>query len=227
MRAFIILMLFLPIPLMAELNGDVEAIRMARQVIESIGGHDVWRKARSMYVVENSRSPEGDGIIAEFHRDLTMPRERYSLYHRDGNRSEFWWDERGVSRLVNGKPDKSDLPDDIHALVLDYWRGEIYVMLRRLASEDPKLRLQAIDDRSFTAFEGKRRLGRFWVNAQGELYRWRHDDGTEYIYGPLKKFGNINFPDWGTQVDGSWSFYYTEVRLSDAPPEADFTPHRP
>lgn len=227
MRTLLILMLLFPISLKADLGGDPKAIQMARQIIESIGGNHVWRNARSMYVVEKSRSLKGDGIIGEFHRDLTVPRERYSLNSRNGTRIEFWWDERGVSQLVDGTSNKSNLPEDIHALVMDYWHGEIYVMLHRLASEDPKLKLLANEDSSFTAFEGERRLGTFWVNAQGELYRWRHDDGTEYIYGPLKKFGNIYFPDWGTQVDGSWSFYYIEVRLSDSPPKVDFTPHRP
>ena len=79
---------------------------------------------------------------------------------------------------------------------------------------------------SFTAFDEKssRRLGTFWVNGDGELYRWRHDDGTEYVYGPHRKFGDINFPDWGTQVDGSWSFYYVTVHWSTEAPSVSFEP---
>ena len=106
------------------------------------------------------------------------------------------------------------MPETLHADVAAYWHGEIYVMYRRFAVADPDLRLELEEARSFTAYSRERgnALGRFWVNAEGHLYRWRHADGTEYIYGPHRQFGAISFPDWGTQVDGSWSFYYVDVR---------------
>jgi len=55
-----------------------------------------------------------------------------------------------------------------------------------LAKGDQSLSLKLDDDHSFTVFDERadRRLGTFWVNDDGELYRWRHDDGTEYVYGP-------------------------------------------
>ena len=120
----------------------------------------------------------------------------------------------------------TELPAGLHDEVKAFWNGEIYVMYHRLAKGDPDLRLEKNDDNSFTAFDENldRRLGTFWINADGELYRWRHDDGTEYIYGPHRKFGLISFPDWGTQVDGSWSFYYVDVRWSSEAPTVSFDP---
>lgn len=99
-------------------------------------------------------------------------------------------------------------------------------MYHRLAKEDPSIRLEKNEDNSFTAFDEKvvRRLGTFWINADGEMYRWCHDDCTEYVYGPHKDFGDISFPDWGSQVDGSWSFYYVEVRWSKSEPPVSFDP---
>jgi hypothetical protein len=128
-----------------------------------------------------------------------------------------------VWQIINGEQNE-DLPANLHAEVAAYWQGEIYVMFHRLAKEDSALRLDKNDDNSFTAFDEKldRGLGTFWVNEDGDLYRWRHDDGTEYIYGPHRQFGEISFPDWGSQVDGSWSFYYMEVRWSTEEPQVSY-----
>lgn len=209
----------------AEMSGDDEAIALAEQVVESIGGRALWSQIRSLHVIEQSRSLKGDGIVGEFWRDLQEPRERYTLTSRDGLELEFWWTEQGVWQFINGKRNEN-LPTDLHAEVTTYWPGEIYTMYHRLAKEDASLRLDKNDDNSFTAVdeEQDRRLGTFWVNGDGELYRWRHDDGTEYIYGPHRKFGAISFPDWGSQVDGSWSFYYVEVRWSTDEPQVSFDP---
>lgn len=209
----------------AELQGDEEAIALADQLVESIGGKELWSRIRTLHVFEQSRSLKGDGIMGEFWRDLQVPRERYTLTNRDGLVVEFWWDHRGVWQFINGERN-GELPHNLHEIVTAYWPGEIYVMYHRLAKGDSAVRLEKNEDNSFTAFDKKldRRLGTFWINNDGEMYRWRHDDGTEYIYGPHKKFGDISFPDWGTQVDGSWSFYYTEVRWSEDEPPVSFDP---
>ena len=211
----------------AEMKGDKEAIALADQLVESIGGKALWSQIRSLHVIEQSRSLKGDGIIGEFWRDLQEPRERYTLSNRDELDVEFWWDHRGVWQFIDGKQNEN-LPASLHSEVQSYWAGEIYVMYHRLAKEDSSLRLDKNDDNSFTAFDEKldRRLGTFWVNEDGDLYRWRHDDGTEYIYGPHRQFGEISFPDWGSQVDGSWSFYYVEVRWSTDEPQVSFDPPR-
>jgi len=211
-------------PANAEMKGDRQAIALAEQLVESIGGAEIWAKARTFYAVEKSRSTLGDGIIGTFWRDLKEPREWYTLNTRSGNEYKFWWDARGAYQTINGKVNEN-LGEGVHDEVMDYWHGEIYIMYHRFAKEDESLRLEKEDDNSFTAYDdslGGRRLGTFWINGDGDLYRWRHDDGTEYIYGPHREFGKISLPDWGTQVDGSWSFYYTEVRLLETEPPVSF-----
>jgi hypothetical protein len=208
----------------AEMQGVVEAITMANTIVESIGGKPLWAEIRSLHVIEKSRSLGGDGIIGEFWRDLIEPRDRYTLNSPEGPEVEFWWDERGVYQFIDNN--RQELSPDLHSEVQSYWHGEIYVMFGRFARDDSDLFLHKNEDNSFTASSVSldKEIGTFWVNGDGDLYRWRHEDGTEYIYGPHKQFGEISFPDWGTQIDGSWSFYYVEIEPSNASPSISFDP---
>lgn len=204
-------------PAQAELKGDGEAIALSDQMIESIGGKEVWSKIRTLYVVEKSRTPtNGDGLIAEFWRDLLVPQERYSIQNENITYEKAWTSEGGW-RVLRGEF-KPKSKEDVAAQEGYYWPGEIYIMYGRLAREDETLRLEKGEDpMSFVVYEadGGRKLSTFWLNVDGDMYRWRHgaeEDLTEYIYGPHVQFGEISFPAWGTMYDGSWSFSYVEVR---------------
>ena len=213
-------------PAYAEMKGNAEAIALADQMIESIGGKELWAKIKTLYIIEKSRTPgQGDGIVGEFWRDLTAPRETFTLKGRAFSFQRTWTAEGGW-QVLNGAF-RLKTKEEIAGEELPYWYGEIYVLYHQLASDDERLRLElGEDDRQFTVYldETGRRLGDFWLNVDGDMYRWRHDDGTEYIYGPHRQFGDISFPDWGTQVNGSWSFYYVEVRGFTTPPPVTFGP---
>ena len=228
--AFIITVLFLtPCVSSGQLKGDAEAVELAKRMIESIGGKELWARARTLYVIEKSRHPRyGDGLMSEFWRDLQVPQERFSIQNENMDYSKGWTEKGGWT------VSKGDLQlktaEEVATEELRYWPGEIYVMYHRLAREDPTIRLsRGEDEGQFAAWEDEsgRKLGTFWVNVEGEMYRWRHGDEndlTEYIYGPHTLFGNISFPAWGTMYDGSWSFDYVEVRLFETPPPVSFDP---
>ena len=96
---------FSPNSVWADLKGDPEAIELAKQMIESIGGAEVWSTARTLYIVEKSRHPRfGDGLIAEFWRDLQEPQETYTIQNenvkfREGLDPRGWLDhQKGRAR---------------------------------------------------------------------------------------------------------------------------------
>ncbi|MEE8294698.1 MAG: hypothetical protein V3R64_03215 [Sphingomonadales bacterium] len=215
-------------PAQAELKGDSQAIALADQMIESIGGKAVWSKIRTLYVVEKSRTPTyGDGIIAEFWRDLLVPQERYSIQNENISYTKSWTVGGGWT-LRNGEF-KTKSAEEVAADEGYYWPGEIYIIYGRLARDDDTLRLEKGEDpRSFVVYElaSGRKLSTFWLNVDGDMYRWRHgneSDLTEYVYGPHVDFGEISFPAWGTMYDGSWSFSYVEVRGYTEDMEIDYT----
>ena len=212
-----------PVTLSAQLKGDPEAIELANTMIASIGGADIWSRARSLYIVEHSRHPRyGDGLVAEFWRDLQVPRETFTIENDRVTFAKGWTTEGGWT-FSQGEL-KTKTKDEVSADEVDYWYGEIYVMYHRLAKGDPRIRLSmGEEDGQFIAWDERsdNKLGTFWLNVEGDLYRWRHGDESEvieYIYGPHKQFGEISFPAWGTMFDGSWSFSYEEVRVLDTPP---------
>lgn len=214
-------------PVLAELQGDPEAIALAERMIENIGGKERWSTVRTLYVIEKSRHPKyGDGLISEFWRDLQVPQERYSIQNENVEFSKGWTEEGGWT--VAGGKLTPKTREQVAAEELKYWPGEIYVMYHRLAKGDPSVRLaKGEEDDQFIAWEDKsgQKLGTFWVNVDGDMYRWRHGDEsdlTEYVYGPHVDFGDISFPAWGTMYDGSWSFSYVEVRALDTPPPISF-----
>jgi len=217
-------------PAAAQMKGDAGAIELANQMIENIGGKELWSKIRTLYVVEKSRTPNGDGIMGTFWRDLESPREWYRLETRRGDTIRFWWDERGVYQTINGEVTTGNLPDDIFELVTGYWPGEIYVLYHQIAAENPAYRYEKGEENGqFMVVEDAtdKLLATFWVNADGDMYRWKHFDLTdpvEYIYGPHKQFGDISFPMWGTQVNGSWMFEYIEVRWTEEEPPVSYDP---
>jgi hypothetical protein len=226
LRCLMIVLICTAAPVSAALKGDTEAVVLAERIIESVGGKALWTKIKALYVIENSRSVRSEGILGEFWRDLETPRERYILSPKTGPKYEFWWDTQAVQQTIDGVPN-TKLAPGLREEVIDYWKGEIYVMYHRLAMEDPNLWLEKLEGNSFSAFDtskGRTLLGTFLVNGEGHLYRWRHADSTEYIYGPLKDFGDIKFPQWGTQVDGSWSFSYVEIKWFTDASELSYKP---
>lgn len=211
-------------PARAQMNGDPEALKLAEKLVEGIGGRDVWANMRSLYIREEARDPDyGSGLKGELWRDLEVPQERYWFKNENVEYGKGWtgeggWRYRGGEITLISKR-------EILENEAQYWRGEIYIMYHRLAKEDPTLWLESSENpKKFSIYEdeGKTKLGDFWINSEGELYRWRHAMGTHFVYGPYESFGPVNLPAWGSQVDGSWSFSYVEVRGFETPPPVNF-----
>jgi len=40
---------------------------------------------------------------------------------------------------------------------------------------------------------------------------------VEYVYGPVRDFGNVSFLAWGSSLDGWWRWTYTKIDVSTEP----------
>ena len=215
-----------PVGARDDMKGDADALKVARGIVQAIGGKDVWASMRSLYVREFALTPSIPGqLVEEVWRDLEQPRERYEVRGeglesiRVWQSSGGWWkhSRRGFRDLTREEIIEAEA----------FWPGDVYIMYHRLAKEDPALSVALDDDGLLQISEDGVSRGWFQVNVSGEPIRWGLGTGTEsveYVFGPLKAFGNINFPAWGSATNASWRYWYTDVIPSNAPADFDVEP---
>ncbi len=207
------------------MQGDTAAVAMARRLIARMGGDSIWSRANWVYARERAWSASRDSAFdAQFWRRTDAPAEWGRLKSSEIDREHAWtatsgWERREGRLTVY---DRAEMQ-----AVLGWWPGEIYVMYVRFARNDPGLRLVSTGPRSFRVLDDAdgEHLGEFHVASSGELVRWVHRHGSnavEYIYGPLKRIGNVSVPDWGALSSGAFRFYYTDFRLSETAPDVSF-----
>lgn len=207
------------------LSGDAEALAMARRMVEQLGGRETWSRARWVYAREEAWFANRAGPAdVEFWRRADGPGQWHRAQGPDWSRAHAWTGSSGW-RQRDGVT--SDFTTQDLQFVHGWRRGEVYLMYVWLAQERDDLRVQKTGERSFRvlAVQDGANLGEFQVDHAGAPARWRFgfgEDSVDYIYGPLKQFGPIRMPAWGALNDGTFRFFYTDVRLSEADPAVSF-----
>ncbi len=211
----------------AQMKGDPESVAAAKRIIENMGGAALWSKAKWIYCQERAYYASQPGVsTVEFWRRTDAPAE-WAYRTAPNVERRAAWTAQGGWRLRDGV--FTQMTKDQMQGALGWWPGEIYVMYARFARDDPGLRLSKLSERSFVVLDDAdgRHLGEFHVNTAGELVAWKRSYGTDsvhYVYGPLKAIGPLRVPDWGALHDGSFRFYYTDFRLSEADPPVSLAP---
>lgn len=195
---------------------EVGARQFVDRLLQSLGGREHWASARSIYIREQAFPASVQGpVTAEFWRGLDIPAYR-SLIIGSSIRRETVWSEEGGWVIRDGR--RTEMPEEtLQAEILD-WRQEPYVMYHKLAKRDPTLRLTVVDGNRLEIFDRKSGALLCWfvVDVSGALLRWGNyyqGQVSEHVYGPLRDFGDVRMPAWGTSITGSWRFEYREVRL--------------
>ena len=210
----------------AELRGDPEAVALANRMIERLGGAEAWSEARSLYLeYDGWRGDISQPVMERAWRDLAEPRQRLVFESRRAEAILIVTPD--VSWIEHSETGVQRQSDNTHNENLYFWNFDFYTMIRNLAAGDERLFLefkapQTIEIKGPN--EGD--WGWFEIDQTGQPIRWGAPDGDdtlEYIYGPVKAFGNVNFPEWGTAADGFWRFNYRVVDISKHPLEGEFS----
>lgn len=202
------------------LQGSAEAIAAAERLIESVGGHEVWTSARSLYVRERVWAPRYIGELdAHYQRDLEVP-ANYGRITGPTLRRESAYD--ATTGWVMRNDTLRILPEAEVAAEAAGWAQEPYRIYRRLARRDPGIRVALIDGDRLEVYEAAtdHQLCWFVLDAGGGPLRWGNIYNgavNEHVYGPLADFGPFRMPRWGTSTTGSWRFEYVEMRGSAEP----------
>lgn len=218
------------LPCAAErLQGDPEAVAAVERMIERFGGADLWSRARTLYLeYEGWRTEPAEPVIERAWRDLREPYQRaefegrsfYTIFAMTPAKS--WLSRDGQVRVF--EPDR-------HRGMVAWHPYDFYTALRSLAVGDPSLRVEwHPPDRVVVKTSDGIERGWWRIDRSGGLIQWGATSDTgeplEYIYGPMRAFGNVNFPAWGSSHDGWWRWNYTTVDLSTdpIPPTVDLQP---
>ena len=207
-------------PANAELRGEPEAIERVELMIERLGGATIWSQANSLYLeYEGWRSDPAQPVDERAWRSLATPDQRVIFEGRRGDVTFSMTPETSWLEFSNRDPRMFN--DEEHADNLNFWNYDFYTVLYNLARGDARIRV-TLEEPRVVRLSGPNNAdwGWFEIDDTGQPVRWgatSGDDQLEYLYGPVKAFGNINFPAWGTAVDGFWRFDYKTVDVSREP----------
>ncbi len=229
-RALCILMLIASLPTalsqpatadgQTKLQGDPKAVAAIERMLERLGGRAVWSRTQSLYVeYEGWRTRPNEPVIERAWRDLTGPQQRSEYQGRSfltvtGLSPTTGWTSR------DGKLEMFDA--ERHRATVERYPFGFYTSLRTLAVGDDRIRLAWRDpDRVVVSTSEGRERGWWQIDETGAPIRWGAATPTggtvEYVYGPVRSFGTINFPAWGASTDGWWRWNYVRVDPSVDP----------
>lgn len=210
-----------------ELQGDDKAVERINLMLERLGGAEVWAEAKSVYLeYEGWRSNPAQPIDERAFRDMSEPNQ-YMIF--EGRRSDTIFKmtrEKSWLEYSEKKPRIFDTKE--HAENIKFWDYDFYTIIHNLARKDQRIKLSFNAPRTVKLTgPDAADWGWFEIDDTGQPIRWGAMYGNEpleYIYGPVTQYGNINFPEWGTALDGSWRFTYKVVDVSRNPITIDLTP---
>ncbi len=199
------------------LQGDGEAISAVQRMLERLGGREIWARTRSLYTeFEGWRTSPTEPVVEKAWWDFAQSRQRYELEARSFYKT-FALSPQGSWSNNSGMVTRDDSPT--HRARLDLFPFLTLPSLHGLAAGDARVILgwAAPNRVIMRSIDGRERS--WWeIDESGAPIRWGtvSIDGSnvEYVYGPLRPFGNVNYPAWGAKTDGSFRFNYTAFELS-------------
>lgn len=212
----------------ARLAGDARAVEAVERMLKRLGGRAVWARARTLYLeYDGWRLRPNEPVIERAWRDLREPYQRaeyegrtfYVVYGLSPQQS--WVSRNGRVTLVDAAE---------HATTLEEYPYDFYAIIHNLAAADSRLRLEWREPNRVMVKTADGRERCWWIiDSTGAPIKWGApasggNPPLEYIYGPVRQFGNINFPAWGSSMDGGWRWTYLKVDVSTEPLSVSVTP---
>ncbi len=220
---FCLVLLVLQQTATAEIQGDPQAIADARAMVEKMGGETIWCELESVHFVhEWDIANRHDRYLENEILDLTGPRSYVTMESEVYNRIRAYSPEHRYWNIVNGE--FSYASDDAFANAMERAPYSIYRLARNIACDnDLEIgfgTIEGVPGPPALEFVGPDGEPHGWVllNARKEPIVWAT---TQYVYvfGPLRRFGNLLVPNWATTGNGLVRYEMVSLTGSNMKPE--------
>lgn len=205
------------------LRGDPAAIAEARLMVETMGGTAIWSQLKSVHFIHRWYPwYRVDSYLENEILDLTAPRswvtKESEIYHR----LRVYSPEYKYWNIENGKfsyTSKESFKNAMKRAPFHWCR-----IARGIAIEDSfyKIRFGKGDiprSRRLEFYGPDGKLGGWIIlNARKEPIVWATTQ-YRYIFGPMKRFGNLRVPNWAVYENGSFCYEMISLKGSDKSPD--------
>jgi hypothetical protein len=186
----------------AETSGPSAAGRVDA-LLEAMGGRAAWAAARG-YAVEARHllATEPSPIANRILLDFRAPRVRIESARPSGTIVRILDHGRGWRLAPEGARQltQAEVEDDRR-----FWTGNVYRTLHRLAARARELSVEAATDERILVRQQGEPLIWYRLNAAGEPVAFGPGaDPAGTIFGPLVRFGPLEFPAFSVRDGGRW-----------------------
>ncbi|MBK5096353.1 MAG: hypothetical protein JJE01_01135 [Gemmatimonadetes bacterium] len=205
-------------------RGDPDAIAAAREMVETMGGIEIWAQLGTVHFVHEWYPwNRVDSYVENEILDLTGPRswvDRKSEIHRQ---IRAYSPEGGHWSISDGEFKRSS--DEVRDSALERAPFNFYRLVKAVAIEDPFYELRFgegdIPGTRRIEFLGPDGIMRGWVilNAKMEPIV-KATPQYRYTLGPLRRFGNLRVPGWGVYDNGTTRFEMISLSADRQPPDS-------
>ena len=192
---------------MSGLRGDPAAIADAEAMVEAMGGLAIWRDLEKVHFVhEWDIVNRPDRYLENEILDLTGPRSYVTMESEIHTRTRAYSPEHRYWSITDGEFQEGT--EEALANAMERAPYTPYRLAGAIARGESDLEVQygAIEDipgPPALEFIGPDGVAHGWIllNARKEPIIW---STTQYVYvfGPLKRFGNLRVPNWATTSNG-------------------------
>ena len=206
------------------IKGDPAAIADAKAMVETMGGQAIWSALEAVHFVhEWDVVSRPDRYVEDEILDLTGPRSWVKMQSESTTRIRAYSPEHRYWSITDGEFEYSSDESLSHAMERAPY--SIYRLARAIARDDSNVEVryghvEGIPGYPALEFVGPDGEPHGWiiVNARKEPIIWAT---TQYVYvfGPLRRFGNLHVPDWATTSNGLVRYEMVSLSGSNEPPE--------
>jgi hypothetical protein len=182
-----------------------DATGLADKMLERLGGRANWAALRNtINGSQQNRANQPTVVYAVITMDFERPRFRIETTAQDLHLirvidGENSWRLRGSGAI-------EDVPEQLFASEMQWYRAHLYRTIHRVAARDPALSLSIGADSRLEVFANDKRILWFKLDEKGEPYAFgAWEDNIGSLSGPwdFVKDG-IHHPRWISSTDGTW-----------------------